>query len=87
MFLGPILVAVQPDLCISILEFKCLQLDLLTGISFKIYVFLYQNLNFESQEVVEGMTKIYVFLYQNLNIDADWSTAEQKAFMYFYIRI
>ena len=74
-------------LCISILEFKCKTKSPSFKI-FKIYVFLYQNLNSDTKTLIPFLEKIYVFLYQNLNFFAFIIYNNfPLGFMYFYIRI
>ena len=53
----------------------------------KIYVFLYQNLNFFPASLPYLILSIYVFLYQNLNETILADALRFHEFMYFYIRI
>ena len=59
------------NLCISILEFKCVYKVIPKYIISCIYVFLYQNLNRFIILFYNIYCFIYVFLYQNLNKTRD----------------
>ena len=86
-FKNPVSIKMAFNLCISILEFKYGEIEIINPLINDLCISILE-FKWRTKNIYSRRSRIYVFLYQNLNITALAGDAiELRKFMYFYIRI